>query len=145
MMPKCVVGAAIALLMLVTSGCASKPAYETKMRDLNTQAEKVQNDAEAKIKALEREIAEAKEAAQKERRAVADKIEGLERKLAAAKEATEKAIKEATDKIKALEGEVTAAKEAAAKAQRAWMEAEAKRKALEEKPAPKKPDADPFG
>ena len=162
MMPKFVVGVAIASLMFVTSGCVSKSDYDTKVGELKTQAEKAQKDAEAKIKSLEGEVAAAKEVADKVKGAEGRaEIEGLEKDLAAAKEATEKAVKDATDKadkdiaaakeeaekaqkeaadkIKGLEGEVAAAKEAAAKAEKAQKDAEAKIKALEEKPAPKKP------
>jgi chromosome segregation ATPase len=135
LMPKCVLAAAIASLTFVTIGCASKPAYETKVGDSKTQTEKVQKDAEAKIKVLEREIADTKEAAEKERKALADKIEGLERDLAASKEATAKAAKDTTDEIRALEGELTATKIETAKAEQAQKEAESKLKALEAKPA----------
>jgi colicin import membrane protein len=142
MIPKFVVGVAIASLMFVTSGCVSKSNYDTKVAELKTQAdklanaEKAQKDAEAKIKAMEGEVAAAKEAtdkAEKEHKAVADKVNGLEKDLAAAKEAAEKAVKNATEKANK---DIATAKDAAEKAQK---EAEAKLKALEEKPATEKP------
>lgn len=41
MMPKFVVGAAIASLMFVTGGCVSKSDYDTTVGELKTQADKL--------------------------------------------------------------------------------------------------------
>ncbi|MGO9115419.1 MAG: hypothetical protein ACLP9L_39920 [Thermoguttaceae bacterium] len=142
MMPKFVVGAAIVLLTFVTGGCVSKSDYDAKVGEMQTQASRVQKDAEAKIKSM---VAAAKQAAEKEQKALAEKVEGLEKDLATAKEATEKAVKDAADKadkIKTLEAQLAAAKEATAKAEQAQKDAEAKVKALEEKPTPSTPPAE---
>ena len=153
MMPKSFVIAAIASLMFATSGCVSKSAYDTKVRELQTQVEHAQERAEdlaANARLLQKE-------AEANSKLLADEIERLKKDLAAAKAATEKAEKEAmeavtevkgaarkakrddAEKIKALEGEIATAKEAAAKAEQARKEAETKLKALEEKQTPKTP------
>ena len=85
MMPKLVVGVAIASLMFVTSGCVSQSDYDTKVGELKTQtdkltaAEKAQKDAATKIKELEDKVNAAKDAAEnaeKEQKAAADKDAG---------------------------------------------------------------------
>ena len=114
--PKFALIAVIASLLLVTSGCAPWSNDKTKVSEM-----KPQKDAEAKIEAMEGEVAAAKKAAD------TAKAEALVQ------------IKEAEDKIKALEGKVFVATEAAAKAEQARKEAETKFKASEEKQAPKTP------
>jgi hypothetical protein len=162
MIPKFVI-AAIASLIFVTTGCVSKSDYDTKVGELTIRAEKAQKEAEAKIKALEEEVAVAKKAAdiakQFEARAIIAKAEADKAKAEALAQKKEAEVakaealaqkKEAEAKIKSLEGEVAVAKDKEAKAKaeaeetlarerllqvREKEKVEAKLKALEAKPA----------
>jgi hypothetical protein len=80
---------AIGSLMLVISGCVSKSDYDTKVREMKTQAEKAQQEAEAKIKSLEEELAISKKAADLAKESEARAIDALA-KAQAQKEAAER-------------------------------------------------------